>query len=64
MSGVDVATEHRTKKRAVAETAVVRRAAARATKASAKLENRQIPSSYVRTAAAKRFLAARRVSER
>jgi hypothetical protein len=59
MSGAGVATERKTEKRAVAKKAVVKKAAARATKASAKLENRQVPASYVRSTAVKTFLATR-----
>ncbi len=54
-----MATERQTKKRAVANKAVVKKAAARATKASAKLENREVPAGYVRSAAVKSFLATR-----
>jgi hypothetical protein len=59
MSGAGVATERQTDKRAVAKRAVVKKVAARATKASAKLENREVPTGYVRSAAVKTFLAAR-----
>ena len=63
MSGVRVATERRTEKRAVAKKAVVKKVAARATKASAKLEDREVPSGYVRSAAVKAFLAARQTHQ-
>lgn len=54
-----MATERQTKKRAVVNKAVVKKAAARATKASAKLEGREVPAGYVRSAAVKTFLAER-----
>jgi hypothetical protein len=63
MSGVGVATERRTEERAAAKKAVVKKAAARATKASAKLENREVPTGYVRSAAVKTYLAARQTSK-
>jgi hypothetical protein len=44
--------------------AVVKKVAARATKASAKLENRAVPAGYVRPASVKRLLAERQTRER
>ncbi|MDZ7884143.1 MAG: hypothetical protein U5N53_15105 [Mycobacterium sp.] len=58
-----MATERRTEKKAIVKKAVVKKVAARATKASAKLENREIPAGYVRSAAVKSFLAARQTSK-
>jgi hypothetical protein len=43
---------------------VVKKVAARLTKASAKLENRDVPTGYVRSAAAKRLLAERQTRKR
>lgn len=54
-----MATERQTEKRAVVKKAVVKMVAARATKASANLENREVPAGYVRSTAVKTFLAAR-----
>ncbi len=59
MSGVVVAAERQTNKRAIANKVVVQKAAARATRASAKLENREVPAGYVRSASVTKFLAAR-----
>ena len=39
--------------------AAVKKAVARATKASAKLENREVPAGYVRPAAVARYIASR-----
>jgi hypothetical protein len=44
--------------------AVVKKVAARATKASAKLENRAVPAGYVRPASVKRLLAERQTRQR
>lgn len=43
--------------------AVVKKVAARSTKASAKLENREVPAGYVRSASVTRFLAERQSSK-
>jgi len=43
---------------------VVNKVATRATKASAKLENRQVPAGYVRPAAVKLLLAERQTRKR
>jgi len=46
-------------RRRVVKKDTVKRAAARSTKASAKLENREVPAGFVRSSSVKRFLAAR-----
>jgi hypothetical protein len=48
-----------TAQKAAVKKAVVKKVATRATKASAKLENREIPAGYVRPAAVKLLLAER-----
>lgn len=50
-------------RRAVVKKAVVKKMAARATMASAKLENREVPAGYVRSALVTRFLAERQSSK-
>jgi hypothetical protein len=45
--------------RRVVKKDAVKRPAARSTKASAKLENRQVPAGFVGSSSVKRFLAAR-----
>ena len=47
------------KSRRVVKNDTLKRAAARSTKASAKLENREVPAGFVRSSSVKRFLAAR-----
>ncbi len=42
----------------------VKKAVARATKASAKLENREVPTGYVRPADVARYIAARQTPKR
>lgn len=59
-----MAAERHTQKRAIAKEAVVKKAAARATRASAKLENREVPAGYVRSASVTEFLAARQSRKR
>lgn len=54
-----MSTERKTENRPDAKNAAVKKAAARATKASAKLENRKVPADYVRSQAVTIFLAAR-----
>ncbi len=44
----------------VVDKKAVKRAAARSTKASAKLESRTVPTDYVRTGRVERFVAERR----
>lgn len=56
--------ERRTVKKTSVKKAVVKKVAARATKASAKLENRAVPAGYVRPASVKRLLAERQTRER
>jgi len=46
-------------RRRVVKKDTVKRAAARSTKASAKLENREVPPGFVRSSSVKRFLVAR-----
>jgi len=46
-------------KKATVKKAVVKKVVARATKASAKLENRQVPPNHVRSAGVQRLLAER-----
>jgi hypothetical protein len=50
--------------RQTAQKAVVKKVATRATKASAKLENREIAAGYVRPAAVKLLLAERQTCKR
>lgn len=50
--------------KATVTSAVVKKVAARATKASAKLENREVPAGYVRPAGVKRILAERQARRR
>lgn len=50
-------------KRTTVKKAIVKKVAARSTKASAKLENRQVPTGYVRPAAVKRLLAERQTGK-
>lgn len=52
--------EIRVMKRRVVSKAAVKRAAVRSTKASAKLERRVVPATFVREARVERFLADRR----
>lgn len=59
-----MAAERQTNKRAVANRAVVKKAAERSTRASAKLENREVPAGYVRSASVTKFLAARQSQNR
>jgi hypothetical protein len=56
--------ERQTTRKAAFKEAVVKKAATRATKASAKLENREIPAGYVRPAAVKLLLAERQTRKR
>ncbi len=51
-------------KKTAVKKAVVKKVASRATKASAKLENRDVPTGYVRSAAVKLLLAERRARKR
>ena len=44
--------------------AAVEKAVARSTKASAKLENREVPTGYVRPAAVTRYITPRQTSKR
>ncbi len=46
-------------KKVVVKKAAVKKAIARATKASAKLENREVPAGYVRPAAVASYIASR-----
>jgi flavin-binding protein dodecin len=46
-------------KKVVVKKAAVKKAVARATKASAKLENREVPAGYVRPAAVAHYIASR-----
>jgi hypothetical protein len=46
-------------KKVVVKKAAVKKAVARATKASAKLENREVPAGYARPAAVARYIASR-----
>jgi hypothetical protein len=59
-----VAMERQTVKKAPVKKTVVKKVAARATKASAKLENRAVPAGYVRPASVKRLLAERQTRQR
>jgi hypothetical protein len=59
-----VAMERQTVKKAPVKKTVVKKIAARATKASAKLENRAVPAGYVRPASVKRLLAERQTRQR
>lgn len=59
--------ERRTPKKVVVTKAAVRKAGARATKASAKLEGREVPADHVRSEAVSRYIeqvAARRARRR
>lgn len=49
---------------AVIRQAVIKKAAVRSTKASAKLEDRQVPAGHVRSAGVKRLLAERQGRKR
>lgn len=51
--------EHPRPKRVVVSSAAVKKAAARSTRASAKLEGRVVPTGYQRSAAAEAYLAKR-----
>jgi hypothetical protein len=51
-------------KKVVVKKAAVKKAVARATKASAKLENREVPAGYVRPAAVARYIASRQMPNR
>jgi hypothetical protein len=51
-------------KKTAVNKAVVKKVATRATKASAKLENREVPAGYVRPAAVKLLLAERQSRKR
>jgi hypothetical protein len=51
-------------KRTTVKKAIVEKVAARSTKASAKLENREVPAGYVRPAAVKLLLAERQTRKR
>lgn len=46
--------------RRIVDRVVIKRAAAMSTRASAKLERREVPNSFVRSSGAERFLAERR----
>lgn len=50
--------------KAAVANAVVKKVAIRATKASVKLENREVPAGYVRPAGVKRILAERQMRKR
>lgn len=50
--------------RQTVQKAIVKKVAARSTKASAKLENRQVPTGYICPAAVKRLLAERQTGKR
>ncbi len=59
--------ERRTPKKVAVTKAAVKKAGERATKASAKLEGREVPASHVRSAAVSRYIeqvAARRARRR
>lgn len=49
--------ERRTRKKVVVSKAAVKKAGVRATKASAKLENRVVPAGYIRSAAVRGYIA-------
>jgi hypothetical protein len=49
--------ERRTPKKVVVSKAAVKKAGVRATKASAKLENRVVPAGYIRSAAVRGYIA-------
>jgi ribosomal protein S17 len=51
-------------KKASVKKAVIKKIATRATKASAKLENRQVPAGHVRSAGVQRLLAERQARRR
>lgn len=51
-------------KKVVVKEVAVKKAVARATKASAKLENREVPAGYVRPAAVARYIASRQTPKR
>lgn len=51
-------------KKTAVKKSVVKKVASRATKASAKLENREVPAGYVRPVAVKRILAERQTRGR
>ena len=51
-------------KKVVVKKAAIKKAVARATKASAKLENREVPAGYVRPAAVARYIASRQMPNR
>jgi hypothetical protein len=60
-----VGKEHQTlKAKTVVKKAVVRKVAARHTRASTKLESRSVPAGYIRPAAVKRLLAERQIRMR
>lgn len=56
--------EHQTPKAVVVSKAAVRRAGARATKASAKLEGRVVPAGHKRSAAVAAYIAKRQLPKR
>jgi hypothetical protein len=63
-AAVDVTLLGRLVKKAPVKKTPVKKVAARATKASAKLENRVVPAGYVRPASVKRLLAERQTRQR
>lgn len=56
--------ERQTAQRAAPSVTVIKKAAHRATKVSAKLENREVPAGHVRSAAVKRILTERQTRKR
>jgi hypothetical protein len=56
--------ERQSPKKVVVREVAVKNAVARATKASAKLENREVPTGYVRPAAVARYIASRQTPQR
>jgi hypothetical protein len=54
----------KTAKKVVVKKAAVKKAVIEATKASAKLENREVPAGYVRPAAVARYIATRQPPKR
>lgn len=59
-----LAMVRRTVQKAAVSKVVVKKAAGRATRASAKLENREVPAGHVRSAGVKRILAERQSRNR
>lgn len=59
-----LAMERQTAHQSAVSKVVVKKVAARATKASAKLENREVPAGHVRSVGVKRILAERQSRNR